>query len=475
MVRTYNLADLLEILAEAGPDRPALVAGTERRTYAQLDERASRVGRHLAAAGVRRASTWRSSPTTGSRIEAMLGAFKIRAVPIPVNYRYVAAELRHVLADSDSVAIIGERSLLAKVAEIRGDLPLLRHLVVLEDGASDDVPGAVEYEKALAAADPSGGFPARSSDDRYIMYTGGTTGYPKGVEWRCEDIFFGALGGGNVLGAPVGSPEELAANAEQPPMAVLDCAPVMHGAGQWVAFMGLFSGAKVVLYTDRAFDADKALRLVAEERANVLMLVGDVMARPVAKALAAGGYDTSSLIAVASGGAPLTEGAKQALLEHLPNLMFLDNYGASETGACGPSVAAARHRPVRDEAGHHRPGRRPQARRARRGRQAGPQRPHPDRLLQRPGRRRRRSSPTRRHPLVDPRRLRAPGGGRDIALLGRGSLVINTGGRRCTRRGRGRAEGPPDVDDAVVVGLPDSVSGERAPRSWRPGRERRSR
>lgn len=178
MVRTYNLADLLEILAEAGPDRPALVAGTERRTYAQLDERASRVGRHLAAAGVRPGEHVAIlSYNRVEWIEAMLGAFKIRAVPIPVNYRYVAAELRHVLADSDSVAIIGERSLLAKVAEIRGDLPLLRHLVVLEDGASDDVPGAVEYEKALAAADPSGGFPARSSDDRYIMYTGGTTGY----------------------------------------------------------------------------------------------------------------------------------------------------------------------------------------------------------------------------------------------------------------------------------------------------------
>ncbi|WP_230421200.1 hypothetical protein [Actinomadura soli] len=101
------------------------------------------------------------------------------------------------------------------------------------------------------------------------------------VEWRCEDIFFGALGGGNVFGDPIGSPEELAANAGRPATAVLDCAPVMHGAGQWVAFMGLFGGAKVVLYTDRAFDADKALRLVAEERANVLMVVGDVMARPV--------------------------------------------------------------------------------------------------------------------------------------------------------------------------------------------------
>src|SRR5690606_7381560 len=289
---------------------------------------------------------------------------------------------------------------------------------------SDDVPGAVEYEKALAAADPSGGFPARSSDDRYIMYTGGTTGYPKGVEWRCEDIFFGALGGGNVLGDPVGSPEEPAANAEQPPMAVLDCAPVMHGAGQWVAFMGLFSGAKVVLYTDRAFDADKALRLVAEERANVLMLVGDVMARPVAKALAAGGYDTSSLIAVASGGAPLTEGAKQALLEHLPNLMFLDNYGASETGACGPTTIGYYH---------------------------GAERTASTFFTDADG--------TRWSIPGDYASLAEDG---TIVLLGRGSLVINTGGEKVyPEEVEVALKDHPDVDDAVVVGLPDERFGER--------------
>ncbi len=465
MVRTYNLADLLEILAEAGPDRPALVAGAERRTYAQLDERASRVGRHLAAAGVRPGEHVAIlSYNRVEWIEAMLGAFKISAVPIPVNYRYVAAELRHVLADSDSVAIIGERSLLAKVAEIRGDLPLLRHLVVLEDGASDDVPGAVEYEKALAAADPSGGFPARSSDDRYIMYTGGTTGYPKGVEWRCEDIFFGALGGGNVLGDPVGSPEELAANAEQPPMAVLDCAPVMHGAGQWVAFMGLFSGAKVVLYTDRAFDADKALRLVAEERANVLMLVGDVMARPVAKALAAGGYDTSSLIAVASGGAPLTEGAKQALLEHLPNLMFLDNYGASETGACGPSVGGGEGtarfamKPgitvLDDDLKPVAPGE--VGRLARSGHIPIGYYNDPEKTA------------STFFTDADGTRWSIPGDYASLAedgtivLLGRGSLVINTGGEKVyPEEVEVALKDHPDVDDAVVVGLPDERFGER--------------
>jgi fatty-acyl-CoA synthase len=308
------------------------------------------------------------------------------------------------------------------------------------------------------------------------MYTGGTTGYPKGVEWRCEDIFFGALGGGNVLGDPIGSPEEIAANAEQPPMSVLDCAPVMHGAGQWVAFMGLFSGAKVVLYTDRAFDADKALRLLAEEQANVLMLVGDVMARPVAKALATGEYDTSSLFAIASGGAPLTEGAKEQLLDRLPNVMFLDNYGASETGACGPSVggkegtARFAMKPgitVLDDDLH-------------------PVAPGEIGRLARSG----------HIPLGyynDPEKTAAtfftgPDGTRwsipgdfasleedgTIVLLGRGSLVINTGGEKVyPEEVEVALKDHPDVYDAVVVGLPDERFGERvaAVIAPRPGAE----
>jgi fatty-acyl-CoA synthase len=475
MARSYNLADLLEILAAAGPDRPALVAGGERRTYRQLSERASRVGHHLAEAGVRPGEHVAIlAHNRAEWIEAMLGAFKIRAVPIPVNFRYVAAELRHVLADSDSVALIGERSLLARVEEIRGELPELRHVVVLEDGSAAEIPGAVEYEKALAGAATGDDFPERSSDDRYIMYTGGTTGYPKGVEWRCEDIFFGALGGGNVLGDPIGSPDELAANADQPAMAVLDCAPVMHGAGQWVAFMGLFSGAKVVLYTDHAFDADQALRLLAEEQANVMMLVGDVMARPVAKALASGDHDTSSLMAIASGGAPLTEGAKAALQRHLPNVMFLDNYGASETGACGPSVggregtARFMMKPgitvLDDDLNVVRPGE--IGRLARSG--------HiPLGYYNDPAK-----TASTFFTAADGTRWSVPGDFASleedgtITLLGRGSLVINTGGEKVyPEEVEVALKDHPAVEDAVVVGLPDERFGQRvaAVVSARPG------
>ncbi|GAA4104952.1 acyl-CoA synthetase [Actinomadura miaoliensis] len=474
MARSYNLADLLEILAQAGPDRPALVAGRARRTYGELDERASRVGLHLAAAGVRPGEHVAILAYNRAEwLESMFGAYKIRAVPIPVNYRYVAAELRHVLGDSRSVALIGERSLLARVEEIRADLPDLRHVVVLEDGSTGEVSGAVEYEKALADA-PEGTFPERSGDDRYIMYTGGTTGYPKGVEWRCEDIFFGALGGGNVLGDPVGSPEELAANAEQPPMAVLDCAPVMHGAGQWVALMGLFSGAKVVLYTDHAFDAGRALELLAEEQANVLMLVGDVMARPVARELATGRHDTSSLFAIASGGAPLTEAARQELTTHLPNIVFLDNYGASETGACGPSVgskegtARFQMKPgitvLGDDMKPVRPGE--IGRLARSGHIPLGYYNDPKKTAE------------TFHTDADGVRWSVPGDfavleeDGTITLLGRGSLVINTGGEKVyPEEVEVALKDHPDVYDAVVVGVPDERFGQRvaAVVSPRPG------
>ena len=464
MARSYNLADLLEILAEAGPDRLALVAGTERRTYRELNERAGRVGHHLAAAGVRPGEhvailSWNRAEW----IEAFFGAFKIRAVPIPVNYRYVAGELRHVLGDSDSVALIGERSLLQRVQEIRAELPKLRHVVVLEDGGENEVPGAVRYEDALKEASPDDDFPARSSDDRYIMYTGGTTGYPKGVVWRCEDIFFGALGGGNILGDPVRSPEELAEKAKQPPTAVLDCAPVMHGAGQWVALMGLLGGTKTVLYTEHHFDPASALKLAAAERANVIMLVGDAMGRPLARELAKGGYDTSALLAIASGGAPLTEKAKDEFRAVLPNIAFLDTYGASETGACGPSVgggegtARFQMKPgvtVLDE-------------------DLKPVRPGQVGRLARSG----------HIPLGyynDPEKTAAtfftdaegtrwaiPGDYASLAedgtivLLGRGSLVINTGGEKVyPEEVEVALKDHPDVDDCIVVGAPDERFGQ---------------
>ncbi|MFI6184176.1 acyl-CoA synthetase [Nonomuraea sp. NPDC051191] len=464
--RTYNLADLLEILATADPDRPALVAGDVRLSYGELSARASRVGHHLAQAGVQPGDHVAILAYNRAEwLESMFGVHKIRAVPIPVNYRYVAAELRHVLSDSDSVAIIGERSLLARVEEVRGELPKLNHVVVLEDGGDETILGAVPYEEALAAASPGDDFPSRSSDDRYIMYTGGTTGYPKGVEWRCEDIFFGALGGGSSGDSPISRPAQIADAANEPGSVILNCAPVMHGAGQWMTLMGLFIGAKVVIYTERAFDPGRALDLLSAEGANVLMIVGDAMGRPIASELAKGRHDTGSLYALSSGGAPLTPAVSEALRDHLPGVRFVDNYGASETGVGGTSGGGKSTGTARfmmgpdctvldDDLRVVAPGEIGKLARSGHiplGYYNDPVKTAATFFTDGAG--------TRWSIPGDFATLEPDGA---IVLLGRGSLVINSGGEKIfPEEVEAFLKEHPDVCDAIVVGVPDERFGQK--------------
>src|SRR5439155_1154091 len=246
--------------------------------------------------------------------------YKQRDDPVNVNYSYVADETRYILDNSDAVVVVHERAFSPLLAAIRADLPKLRHAVVLEDGSDADT-DATAYEDALAAAAPARDFEPRSADDLYLLYTGGTTGVPKGVMWRAEDIFFAALGGGGFGQPPITKPEELAEripaeNARAIPMVN---APMMHGGGQWMAFINFYGGGTVVLNCDRHFDPDRIWRTVEQERCNSVMVVGDAMGRPLAEALAAPGatYDTSSVIVVGSGGAILSAAVKDQLRAQL--------------------------------------------------------------------------------------------------------------------------------------------------------------
>ncbi|HYV59096.1 MAG TPA: AMP-binding protein, partial [Acidimicrobiia bacterium] len=313
----FNLADLYEIVADAVPDRLALVAGDRRLTYAELDERANRFAHHLLDHGVEPGDkvaiySWDRAEWA----EAMLGAYKARTVPINVNYRYVADEARYILDNSDAVAVVFERAFAPLLDTIRADLPRLRHSVVLDDG-TDEQTDAVPYEDALAGASPVRDFGHRSPDDLYLLYTGGTTGVPKGVMWRAEDIFFAALGGGGFGQPPITTPDELVdriATEDARPIPMVN-APLMHGGGQWMLFINLYGGGTVVLNCDRHFDPDHIWRTVEQERCNSVMVVGDAMGRPLAEALAAPGasYDTSSVIVVGSGGAILSPAVKEQL------------------------------------------------------------------------------------------------------------------------------------------------------------------
>jgi 3-oxocholest-4-en-26-oate---CoA ligase len=339
MPRSFNLADLFEIVVDAAPDRTALIAGDVRLTYRELDERANRVAHHLRSEGVRPGD--RVAIIAYNRaewLETQIGVYKLRAVPVNVNYRYTAGELAYVVNDSEATAMVGERSLLVRI----DDVPLVKHVMVIEDHTTEELTGAVSYEEALAAADPGRDFGERSGDDLYLLYTGGTTGMPKGVMWRSEDIFFSAMFGGRLMADPVTKPEELADSAVAGGLTVMVCAPLMHGAGMWVAWLALLSGGTLVLWSERSFATDRVLDLAVKEKAQVMLLVGDVMARPIVELLEQTGRELPDLIAIGTGGSATSPGVKKRLHTALPSLMaILDAFGGSETGASGQAVEPA--------------------------------------------------------------------------------------------------------------------------------------
>ena len=477
----FNLADLYEIVADTCPDRTALVAGDVRLTYRELDERANRVAQHLRSAGVA-PGEWVAllSWNRAEWIEAQHGIYKARNAVVNINYRYVAEELRYILDNSDATAIIFERSFAPMVAEVAGDCPKLRHYVVIDDGSTDAESaaaiatlGAVDYEAALAAASPGReGLGPRSPDDLYVLYTGGTTGMPKGVMWRAEDIFFAALGGGGFGKPPIETPAELAERvaADGTELKAMINAPMMHGAGQWTSFIAFYSGGTVVLNVDHHFDGDKVLRIVARERAATIMVVGDAMARPLAEALdrLPDDVDVSCVFMVGSGGSILSPAIKEHLRAKLPNAMVMDSFGASETGAGGtvmdqagpaqgPRFTVNPQMNVLDEEWRPiEPGSGKQGMLARRGhiplgywkdeeKTAATFITDPDGVRWViPG----------DHALIE-----ADG---TITMLGRGSVCINSGGEKIfPEEVEAALKAHPAVFDAVVVGVPDERFVER--------------
>ena len=334
---TFNLADLFERVVDTAPDRLALVAGDRRLTYAQLDERANRVGHSLLDGGaVAGAHVGINAHNRAEWVEAMIGCYKARLVPVNVNYRYVVDELRYLFDNADLVALFFESQFGPRIAPVLADLHQLRQLVRIEDGTDPAADGiaADDYESRLASASPDRDFGPRSADDRYILYTGGTTGMPKGVLWRAEDIFFGAMGGGNYGGPGIKTPEAIARSVAANPAVTLALAPLMHGNAQWTMFNTLFGGGTVVLSTDGRFDPKAIWELIEAEAVNTVSLVGDAMARPLVDELANRSVPPS-LFALVSGGAILSPTIKTQMHELMPNLLVLDSFGASETGANG--------------------------------------------------------------------------------------------------------------------------------------------
>jgi acyl-CoA synthetase (AMP-forming)/AMP-acid ligase II len=344
----FNLADLWECVADTVPARLALVCGPRRLTYAQLDDRATRLANALRQRGVRRGDHVGLYLYNGTEyVETMLACFKLRAVPININYRYVADELAYLLADSDAVGVVTEPDLIPVLAAVGAP------------GWTVEIGGA--YEEMIAASEPARAFEQRAADDHYVLYTGGTTGMPKGVVWRHEDIFFATLGGGNPGGPPIDAPEQIAETvlvnraqratpflpAGHPPpdrFVALALGPLMHASGQWSALGTLLAGGTAVIYPRRQMEMDLVLSLVEGERVVMLTLVGDTSGRPLADALEAhpGAYDTSSLLLLGSGGSILSAGVKQRLMNGLPSVLAISEaIGSSEAPVQGVAIAQA--------------------------------------------------------------------------------------------------------------------------------------
>jgi fatty-acyl-CoA synthase len=354
-----NLATIHEAMAAAYPDRECIVTPTRRMTYAQVAERCRRLANVLATHGLgcRTERHLLANHESGQDhvglymlncpeyLEAMLGGYRARVAPFNVNYRYVDDELHYLLNDADAVAVVYHARYAPTLARIRSQLPKLRLLLQVADGSNEPLlPGALDYDAALAAASaaPLPGV-TPSADDLYILYTGGTTGAPKGVLWRHEDIFYGAMSG-RAPGAPVPHAlDELVAEAAGGSfMRVMPCPPLMHGAAQWIAFGALHTGGTIVLQGNpERLDPDDVWSTIEREKVNFLTLVGDAFARPLLDGLAARAYDTSSLFVVGSGGAILSPHMKQAILEKIPQAMVIDGFGASETGAHGSLATRA--------------------------------------------------------------------------------------------------------------------------------------
>lgn len=348
---TFTVPAVAKAVAAAIPDRELIIQRDRRYTYAQVIDRSNRLAAYLHSQGLG-CHTERDALAghevgqdllglyayNGNEfVEALLGSFQARVAPFNVNFRYVKSELQYLLADSGATALLYHAAFAPRVAEILPDLPQLRVLIQIADASGNDLlDGAIDYETALASVSPEPPPVQHSADDLYVLYTGGTTGMPKGVLWRQHDIFMTSFGGRNLMtGEPSQSIDEIVERAAAGPgTKLMILPPLIHGAAQWSVMTAITTGQSVVFPTvvDH-LDADDVVRTIEREKVAVVTVVGDAMARPLVAAIEKGIADVSSLAVVANGGALLTPYVKQRLIEVLPNAVVVDGVGSSETGA----------------------------------------------------------------------------------------------------------------------------------------------
>jgi acyl-CoA synthetase (AMP-forming)/AMP-acid ligase II len=357
---TFNLSDVFSSVAGAIPDETFLVWRGRRMSYADVDARVDGFANYLTSVGLgchteRNALAGHESGQDhlgiylrngNEYLESMIGSYRARVAPFNVSYRYVEEELLYLLTDSQARALVYPSEFAPRVAAIRDRLPHLSVLIqVADDSGNPLLPGAVDFETILSTPAPPQGRPTPTGDDLYILYTGGTTGMPKGVLWRQHDIFLSSMGG-----RPWGSDQSLSsydelttkASASPGVMSILMIPPLMHGAAQWATFNMVTMGGRVVMPDDvERLRPAEVLRLAEQERVLSIPVVGDAIARPLIDEIEAGDYDLSGLFTVTNGGAPMSPTVRARILAALPNVMVMDAVGASESGAQMSTVNTA--------------------------------------------------------------------------------------------------------------------------------------
>jgi 3-oxocholest-4-en-26-oate---CoA ligase len=477
----YNAADMFEHTVDAVPDRLALVCGSERRTYAELEDHANRVAHHLIAGGIEPGDhVGIYGMNSIEWIESLLAVLKARAVPVNINFRYVEEELRYLFDNADLKGLVYSEEFGPRVAAVHDELPLLKTLVMIEDGSGANQGGldTTAYADVLATNSPERDFGERSPDDQIIIYTGGTTGMPKGVMWRSEDIFFALMGGTDPF-TRERVPNEYfhSENAKASPgqLVMLQTPPLMHGAAFVGTLMQLFQGNVGVLMPK--FDATEVWRTIAREKVNSILIVGDAMGRPLIEALAdlesrGEELDLSAFLSLSSSAAVFSPTVKERFLDRFPDLVITDSIGATESGfngiitvgkdntamkGGGPTVAPGPDTVVLDnDLRPVAPGSGVVGKVARGGNIPLGYYKDPKKTAE------------TWITAADGKRYAMPGdfatveSDGSITLLGRGSVCINTGGEKVFPEEVEHAlKAHPDVFDAVVVGVPDERWGQK--------------
>lgn len=355
---TLNLADIIEAVATAVPDRAAIIHRGQTQTYAALHDRTRRFANFLLAKGFglndeRPAlKNWELGQdhigifmlNSPEFVESMLGCFKARATPFTINYRYVRDELLYLFNDAQPSALIYQAQFTDIIADLAPEFPSIRLLIQVDDGSGIALlPGAISYEDAIAEGASARPNVTWSSDDIYMTYTGGTTGMPKGVLWRQEDCIAANLGGRTADGAPIPDVAAFVARAETSGGYVaLPAPPMMHGAGCHASFAALLGGNTIAIQSKpERMDPDDLLATVAETRANMLLIIGDAFGKPLLEAARKGAHDISSLRFLYNTGAILSADVKAGLLALNPKMRVVDALGSSETGPQAISVTSA--------------------------------------------------------------------------------------------------------------------------------------